>query len=76
MQSCGWIGIAVEVWGVEQHLGGAGGWDVEEGPGLSQTDEERAQAGAEGILEGTGVEGRWGLKLRARSEVLQKVEEM
>lgn len=60
------VGATVEVWGLEQHLGGAGGWDVAEGPGLSQRDGERAQV----RTERTGVDSNWGLKLGVRSKVL------
>lgn len=41
------VGAAVGIWRLEQHLGGAGGWEVAEGAGLSQIDGERAHAGAE-----------------------------
>lgn len=40
------VGAAVEIWRLEQRLGGAGDWEVAEGPGLSRIDGERAQAGA------------------------------
>lgn len=61
-----------KVWGLEQHLGEAGGWNVAEGPRLSPIGGEKAQAGAQGHSGRNQVEGRWGLELRVRSKIIQE----